>query len=312
MTAVQVRRPALRKNLKAFAYLSPALMTIALVQLVPIGYTIYISLTNYNLNNFANPKYIGLENFREIIRGALFREMLPAFGWTLLFAALGTLLCFVVGLFLAVLLNNPFMHESGVYRSILILPWALPGTVAILAWSGLLNDGYGQINGILTHLFGLERGIPWLGDPTWAKVTILMVNTWLGFPFMMSLCLGGLQSIPRELYEVAEIDGAGWWTSFLRVTMPMLTSLTLPLLVSTFAYNFNNFGAVFLLTGGGPPTVGQTYAGSTDLLVSVAYKLTQRHFQWGLGAALSVLLFFIVAILSLINFKLSGTFKEVD
>lgn len=311
MTAHQLRRPT-RQGVKAFAYLSPALITIALVQLIPICYTVYIAFTNYNLNHFADPSFIGLENFREIFVGDLFKEMVPAFGWTLLFGVAGTFLAYVVGLFLAVLLNNPHMPESGFYRSILILPWALPGTVAILAWSGLLNDGYGQINGLLMNVFGLERGIPWLGDPNWAKVSILMVNTWLGFPFMMSLCLGGLQAIPKELYEVAEIDGAGWWTSFFRITLPMLTSFSLPLIVSTFAYNFNNFGAVFLLTAGGPPRVGQTYAGSTDLLVSVAYKMTQQHFQWGMGAALSVLLFFIVATLSILNFKLSGTFKEVD
>jgi arabinogalactan oligomer/maltooligosaccharide transport system permease protein len=311
MAAIRARRSAL-SSVRPYAYLSPALLTIALIQVIPIIYTIYIAFTNYNLNNFANPKFIGLENFKEIIEGDLLKEMIPSLGWTFLFAMLGTLLCFVVGLFLAVLLNNPYMKEGGLYRSILILPWALPGTVAILAWAGLLNDGYGQINGVLTHLFHLKQGIPWLGDPNWAKVSILMVNTWLGFPFMMSLCLGGLQAIPRELYEVAEIDGAGWWTSLLRITVPMLASFSLPLMVSTFAYNFNNFGAVFLLTAGGPPVVGHTYAGSTDLLVSVAYKLTQQYFQWGLGAALSILLFFIVAVLSLINFKISGTFKEVD
>jgi arabinogalactan oligomer/maltooligosaccharide transport system permease protein len=311
MTSGQARRSWF-SLFEPYAYLSPALITIALVQLIPIIYTIYVACTNYNLNNFEHPKFIGLENFREIITGDLLKEMLPALGWTLAFAAAGTLLMYGVGLFLAVLLNNPLMRESAVYRAILILPWALPGTVAVLTWSGLLNDGYGQVNGLLTSLFGLERGIPWLGHPVWAKVSILLVTTWLGFPFMMSLCLAGLQAIPRELYESAAIDGAGWWSSLRRITVPMLTAFTLPLIVSSFAYNFNNFGAVFLLTGGGPPAVGRTYAGSTDILVSVAYKLTQQHFQWGLGAALSLFLFFVVAALSLINFKLSGTFKEVD
>lgn len=310
MQAAEARRRVWWDRFVPYGYLSPALITIALMQLIPIGYTIYISFTNYNLNNFDNPKFIGLANFREIITGDLLKEMAPAFGWTLTFAALGTLLAYAVGLFFAVLLNNPFLRESSIYRGILILPWALPGTVAILTWSGLLNDGYGQINGMLKS-FGFA-GVPWLGDPYWAKISILMVNTWLGFPFMMSLCLGGLQAIPSELYEAAELDGASWWASFRRVTLPMLTSFSLPLIISTFAYNFNNFGAVFLLTQGGPPAVGNTYAGTTDLLVSVAYKLTQTHFQWALGAALSIMLFFLVAALSLVNFRLSGTFKEVD
>ncbi|MFO7171416.1 MAG: ABC transporter permease subunit [Bacillota bacterium] len=281
------------------------------MQVFPVGYTIYVAFTNYNLNNFANPRFIGLENFREIITGRLLREMAPAFGWTITFAVLGTLLAFSVGLVLAVLLSNPFLREGAIYRGILILPWALPGTVAILAWSGLLNDGYGQINGLLTRLFGPEAAVPWLTDPTMAKVSVLLVNTWLGFPFMMSLCLGALQSIPPELYEAAEIDGAGSWKQFWHITLPILTSFSLPLLISTFSYNFNNFGAVFLLTGGGPPVPGRTYAGATDLLISVAYKLTQQYFQWGLGAATSIILFFIVGTLSLLQFKLSGTFKEV-
>lgn len=309
MKATAGRRPRWR-SLVPYAYLSPALLTIAVISLIPVIYTFYISMTNYNLNHFSDPSFIGLANYKEIIAGDLLKEMAPAFGWTLTFAAVGTLLAYTVGLFLAVLLNNPFLRESSLYRAILILPWALPGAIAILAWSGLLNDGYGAINAALTGL-GLPK-VPWLGDPLWAKISVLMVNTWLGFPFMMSLALGGLQAIPDELYESAELDGAGWWSSFRHITLPMLTGFSLPLIISTFAYNFNNFGAVYLLTHGDPQVVGQTYAGSTDLLVSVAYKLTQTHFQWGLGAALSVFLFLLVATLSMINFTVAGTFKEVD
>ncbi|MHB9143762.1 MAG: carbohydrate ABC transporter permease [Symbiobacteriia bacterium] len=310
MQAKAARRPWWRK-LVPYAYLSPALLTIAIASLIPVAYTIYISFTNYSLNHFDKVSFIGADNYKEILTGELLREMAPALGWTLIFAAVGTFLAYAVGLFLAVLLNNPFMKESSIYRGILILPWALPGTIAILAWAGLLNDGYGAINGVLGRFLHMAP-IPWLGDPLWARISILLVNTWLGFPFMMSLALGGLQAIPSELYESAELDGAGWWASFRSITLPMLTGFSLPLIISTFAYNFNNFGAVFLLTGGDPQVVGNTYAGATDLLVSVAYKLTQKYFQWGLGAALSVFLFVLVATLSIINFRVSGTFKEVD
>ena len=310
---MQAKAPRRRwgQKLAPYAYLSPALLTIAIASLIPVAYTIYISFTNFSLNHFDKVDFIGLGNYKEIVTGELLREMAPALGWTLTFAAVGTLLAYAVGLFLAVLLNNPFMRESSIYRGILILPWALPGTIAVLAWAGLLNDGYGAINGALGHLFHMAP-IPWLGDPLWAKISILLVNTWLGFPFMMSLALGGLQAIPGELYESAELDGAGWWSSFRRITLPILTGFSLPLIISSFAYNFNNFGVVFLLTQGNPQVVGNTYAGSTDLLVSVAYKLTQTYFQWGLGAALSVFLFFLVGTLSIINFRVSGTFKEVD
>jgi ABC-type sugar transport system permease subunit len=154
--------------------------------------------------------------------------------------------------------------------------------------------------------------VPWLDDPNWARFAVLLVNAWLGYPFMMTACLGALQSIPPELGEAAQVDGANGWTRFWRITFPLLRSATLPLIISTFAYNLNNFGIVYLLTAGGPVTNLTGNAGGTDILPTYTYKLALTLFRYGLAAAYGVVIFFIIGGLSLINFRLSGAFQEVE
>jgi len=292
-----------------FAYLSPALLTIFVFSLIPVIYTVYLSFTNFNLNHFEQFDYVGFENYKQILFGDFFDIFLPVFVWTFIYAAAATGLSYVVGLILALLLNNEHMKESKIYRGILIIPWALPAAIAILAWQGLYNDSFGQINTLLGTI-GLDK-IPWLTDPFWAKVAIIITSVWLGYGFMMSTCLGALQAIPKELYESADMDGAGRWGKFKYVTFPGLMSSTLPLLISSFAFNFNNFGAAFLITAGGPP--GETqFAGTTDILVSAAYNMTITLSRYDLASALSLIIFLIVGTLSFINMKATKAFEEVD
>ena len=203
------------------------------------------------------------------------------------------------------------MKESRIYRSLLIVPWALPSTIAILAWQGLLNEQYGGINNLLSAI-GIAWNVPWLTDPFWARVGIIMVNIWLGFPYMMNVCLGGLQAISTEYYEAAKIDGASRFQCFTRITFPMVTRLSLPLVISSFASNFNNFGNIYMITEGGPARVDNQFAGYTDILASVTYKMTTWSNRYELSATFSVLVFIIVGSLTLINMKSSGAFKEVD
>jgi arabinogalactan oligomer/maltooligosaccharide transport system permease protein len=230
--------------------------------------------------------------------------------WTLVFAALTTLINFFLGLGLAYLLNNPNMPERNVYRTILIIPWALPATIVILAWTGLLNTDYGAINSLLgaVHL----QHVPWLTDPQWAKASVLLVNAWLGYPFMMTACLGALQSIPAELGEAASVDGASPWIRFWRITFPLLRSATLPLIISTFAYNLNNFGIVYLLTAGGPVTSLVGNAGATDILPTYTYKLALNLQLYGLAAAYGIVIFLIIGTLSGLQMKYSRAFEEVQ
>jgi arabinogalactan oligomer/maltooligosaccharide transport system permease protein len=298
------------KSWVPFVYLSPALTTIAIFSLLPMLYTIYLSFTNFNLNHFEEFDFVGFENYQEILAGPYFEVFAPVFIWTVLFALGATLISYVVGLMLALLLNNEHMKETNIYRAILIIPWAIPAAIAILAWQGLWNDSFGQINMLLSKI-GLEK-VPWLSDPFWAKVAIIITTVWLGYPFMMNVCLGALQAIPKDLYESADIDGAGRWKKFRYVTLPGLMSSTLPLLISSFAFNFNNFGAAFLITAGGPPRTDTQFAGHTDIMASAAYNMTLTFNRYDLAAALSFLIFLIVGTLSFINMKATRAFEEVD
>ncbi len=298
-------------NLGAVPYLSPALLSILFVTIVPIIYTVVISFTNYNMYHLENFNFVGISNYQEVFSGSIRNVFFPVLGWSICFAAISTIGSYTMGLVLAILLNNPHMKESKIYRSLLIVPWALPATIAILAWQGLLNEQYGGINNML-HAVGIAGNIPWLTDPFWARTGIIIVNIWLGFPYMMNVCLGGLQAISPEYYEAARIDGASKFQCFKAITFPMVTRLSIPLVISTFASNFNNFGNIYMITQGGPARVDNQFAGYTDILASTTYKMTTWSNRYDLSATFSVLVFLIVGTFTLINMHMSGSFKEVD
>ncbi|WP_082744127.1 carbohydrate ABC transporter permease [Alicyclobacillus mali (ex Roth et al. 2021)] len=318
-TVMEMRRSHGRDQVKrrvdwiAYGYLSPALVTICVLSILPIFYTIYISLTDFNQMHFLSYQFVGLKNYEELLNphDPLSNLFMPTFIWTLVYALCTTALSYLVGLILAVLLNNKHMKERTLYRTLLIVPWAVPNLISMLAWQGLLNDQYGQINALLHGLFGLPR-IPWLTSALWARIAVIMVNVWAGFPYMMTVCLGALQSIPTDQYEAAEIDGANWWQVFRYVTMPSVWRISLPLLIPSFSYNFNNFNASYLLTGGGPPNSNNPFLGQTDILATAAYKMTLTFNRYDLGATISVLLFILVALISWVQMRYTGAFKEVD
>lgn len=300
-----------KNNVKAYPYLLPALISILLVTVVPIIYTIVISFTNYNMYHLNDYSFVGFANYLEVFSGSIKDVFFPVLGWTLCFAVISTLGCYSLGFLLAILLNNPRMKEAKIYRALLIVPWALPSTIAILAWQGLLNEQYGGINNFLQAL-GMTFQIPWLTDPFWARFGIIIVNIWLGFPYMMNVCLGGLQAISPEYYEAARIDGASRFQCFKAITLPVVTKLSVPLLISSFASTFNNFGNIYMITQGGPARIDNQFAGYTDILASTTYKMTTWSNRYDLSATFSVLVFLIIGTLTLINMKMSGAFKEVD
>lgn len=299
-----------KNNIKAFPYLLPALVSIIAVTIVPIIYTIFISFTNYNMYHLDDFSMVGLKNYLDVCSGGIKDVFLPVLGWTLVFAILSTFGSYFTGLILAIVLNNPNMKESKIYRAILIVPWALPATIAILAWQGLLNEQYGGINNVLS-LLALPK-VPWLTDPTCARIGIIIVNIWLGFPYMLNVCLGGLQAISKEYYEAAAIDGASKHQSFVSITLPLVTRLSIPLIISSFAANFNNFGNIYMITQGGPARPDNQFAGYTDILASTTYKMTTMSNRYELSATFSVLCFLIVGTLTLVWMHFSGAFKEVD
>ena len=213
---------------------------------------------------------------------------------------LSTLGSYTMGLGLAILLNNPKMKESKVYKTILIVPWALPSTIAILAWQGLLNEQYGGINNLL-HALGITANIPWMTDALWARIGIIIVNVWLGFPYMMNVCLGGLQAIPNDYYEAAKIDGANGWKTFWSITVPLLK----PTIIMTFIMSINGTLQLF------DESVNLTHGGPANATITMSHHIYNTVFlrspNFGYGAAMSFFVFVLVAILAFINMKVGDT-----
>lgn len=259
---------------------------------------------------------VGFSQFDKIINDPkISGPFLKIFIWTFLYALLSVIFTFIIGLVLALVLNDKNLKGKIIYRTLLIIPWAVPAFISALVWkNGFFNETYGIINKFFLGTFGIAP-IKWMNDPFWAKVAVLILNTWLGFPYMMTVTLGALQSIPDELYEASSIDGASPWRQFSKITMPLLMIAVSPLLVMSFAFNFNNFTNIYLLTGGGPAIPGaNTPAGSTDILISYTYKLAfdGRGQDFGFASAISIIIFIIVSGISYVNFKISGAFEEVN
>ncbi|MDK2839678.1 MAG: maltose/maltodextrin transport system permease protein [Thermosipho sp. (in: thermotogales)] len=262
--------------------------------------------------------YVGSKNFTKIFTDpTVSGPFTKIFLWNFTYAALSVLFTFVIGLSFALVLNNNTLRGRTIYRTLLIIPWAIPAFISVLIWkNGFFNETYGVFNRfIVTNLFNGDP-VKWMTNPFWAKVSVLIVNTWLGFPYMMTVSLGALQSIPDELYEAASIDGASKPKRFWKITFPLLMTTIAPLLVGSFAFNFNNFVNIYLLTAGGPAIPNTTTpAGATDILISYTYKLAfeaGRGQDFGFASAISILIFFIVAGISFVNFRISGSFEEVN
>ncbi len=261
---------------------------------------------------------VGSENYQRIVNDQRLRGPLNIVtSWTFQFAILSVALAFFVGLLLAVTLNNEKVRFQKIYRSIYILPYAIPAFISIIVFKGLLNPDYGVVNewfAPLYELFNIEP-INWFRTKGSSRAAVLLVNTWLGFPYMFLIATGALQSIPKELLEAAKVDGASPRQSFWRITFPLLLVSISPLLIGAFAFNFNNFTLIFLLTSGGPPIVGADVAvGYTDILISFTYDLAiagGRGYQFGLAASVTTIIFFIVLIISAISFRYSKRLERV-
>ncbi|WP_116114802.1 ABC transporter permease subunit [Austwickia chelonae] len=254
-------------------------------------------------------EYVGAANFTTIATDPVLRGgFLGILVWNIAFAALSVVLQFGVGMLIALLLDDERIRGRGVIRSILILPYALPGFVTALVWLSLFNQDYGLVNG----LSGWQ--VDWLGDPGWARVAVLVASTWMGFPYMFLICTGALQSISGEVLDAARVDGASGWRTLTSVRLPLLLVSTGPLLLASFSFNFNNFGLIYLLTGGGPFRSGNTTVGSTDLLITYAFRLAfgGSSPNYGLASAISLVIFALVAALSWFGFRRTAALEEIS
>lgn len=267
------------------------------------------------LNEIGWRTNVGLKNFKTIftdkeLRGPLLGVLL----WTFQFAILTVLTTFILGLVLALLLNDQRIRGLKIYRSILILPYAFPAFLSAYVWKGMYNTDRGFINNSILHL-GEGNKIHWLEQQGPARAAILIMNLWLGFPYMFLITTGALQSIPADLSESASIDGASSWQIFRLIKLPLLLVSLTPLLIASFAYNFNNFTVIYLLTGGGPvldPTLRVT-TGATDILITFVYRIAFGGgvgANYGLASAFSILIFFIVGGISFFSFKRTRSLEE--
>ncbi len=245
---------------------------------------------------------VWFENYTKLLSDPQVRTpLIKVFIWTVIFAGMSVLTTFALGLLLALALNRKIRGRR-IYRSILILPYAMPSVMSILIWAGMFDTEFGAINNILhTH-------IAWFSDANYARGAVLLVNLWLGFPYFYLICSGSLQAIPAELQEAAAIDGANPRQIFRKITLPLLLQILSPLLIASFAFNFNNFNLIYLLTGGGPrETLDGQIAGATDILISYTYQIAfgNNVQDFGLASAISVLIFVLVASISMYGLKKS-------
>ncbi|WP_199042820.1 ABC transporter permease subunit [Glycomyces salinus] len=250
---------------------------------------------------------VGWDNYARLFTDAEMRSaFLGVFVWNLAFAAGSVLFTFALGLGAAMALNRPGMRGTKAYRAIMILPYAMPSFAMILVWAQMFNRDFGLVN----ELLGLN--VNWFGETWAARAMALVTNTWLGFPYMFLICLGALQALPADSLEAAKIDGATGTTAFRKITLPLLLVSLTPLLISSFAFNFNNFNAIELLTGGNPFRAGDD-VGGTDLLITYAFRQAfgSSTSDYGFASAVSMFIFLIVATISAIMFRTTRKQEEV-
>ena len=290
----------MKKNRLAYYYTLPAFLVMGFVILYPFLYNIVLSLSNMSLTHFRDWRIIGFQQYISVFSEPIFYWVLLK---TIIWTAVNVFFHVTIGVSLALLLNRPLWGRS-IFRTLLILPWAVPQYITALTWRGMFHYRYGAINLILVKYFGVHQ-IQWLSTPLGAFAAVLITNIWLGFPFMMVIALGGLQSIPRELYEAAEVDGAGRFQQLKKITLPLLKPVMVPAISLGIIWTFNNFNVIWLVSNGGQP------ADSTHILVSYVYKAVFNYYRYGYAAALSMVIFGILLIISVRFIKQTRATKGV-
>ena len=299
---------------EGFPYLmiTPGFILLVFVVVFPILFGFAIAFTNYNLYHTPPAKlvdWVGLKNFINIFTLSIWRStFFDVLQWTVVWTLLATTLQCAVGVMLAILVNQKDLPFKALIRTIFILPWAVPGFVTILVFAGMFNDSFGVINNAILDFFGIAPK-PWMTDPFWSKTALIMMQTWLGFPFVFAMTTGVLQAIPDDLYEAAKMDGASGWTRLKTITLPLVMTAIAPIIITQYTFNFNNFNIIYLFNNGGPAVAGSN-AGGTDILVSWIYKLTMSSSQYAIAATITILLSIFVVGVALWQFRATSSFKQ--
>jgi len=288
-------RARTKDALRPYVYVAPAVGALALLTFYPVGYGFYLSFTNMDKQHLFSPDVIGLDHYVNILTdgdAGLWDITVNTFAWT--FA--NVFLTMTIGLFLALVLNRKKLRGKTIYRTLLLLPWAMPAYIGCLIWKGMFNYEYGAINHIYRAV-GADP-IPWLTHMPYAFWACVITNVWLGIPFMIMVFSGGLQSIPEDLYEAARVDGVSRWMQFRKITLPLLKPTIIPASLLSFIWTFNMFNVIYLITGGGP-------GGKTDILITYVYKAAFMDRNYGFAAAYSVIIFFMLLGFSISYMKIN-------
>src|SRR5690625_284245 len=272
-----------------------------------------LAFTDYNQYN-APPRnllsWIGIDNFVALLKMKTWKNtFFSVLTWTIVWTIVATSLQILLGFFLALFVNDKRIKFKRTIRTVLILPWAVPAFVTILIFSALFNPTFGAINRDI--LSQINVMIPWLSDPFWAKIALIMIQTWLGFPFVFALFTGVLQSVPQDMYEAADVDGGSRLQKLRHITLPHVLLATAPLLIMQYAGNFNNFNIIYLFNEGNPAVRGQN-AGGTDILISWVYKLTFETNNYNMAAAITIIMGLLVTIFAFFQFRKTASFKDEE
>ncbi|WP_106768894.1 sugar ABC transporter permease [Paenibacillus faecalis] len=299
----------------AQSFLTLPAIGILFFTVMPIIFMVMLAFTNYSAPDHipdANlVDWVGFQTFENLISlKSWSHTFFGVLTWTIIWAVLATVTTYFGGVLVALLIQQKGIRFKGVWRVILIIPYAIPQLISLLVMRNMFNGQFGPINQYL-RFFGLD-GLPWLTDPMWAKVTVIIVNMWIGIPVSMLLVMSVLTTIPKDLYEAAEVDGATAFQKFRIITLPMILFSTAPVLIAQFAGNINNFNLIFLLTNGNPVVGDYQYAGATDLLVTWLYKLTLDQQRYNMASAIGIIIFMIIASFSIYNYRRTKSFKEED
>ena len=292
----------------------PPFMMLMIFTIVPLVYMMLMAFTNYSKvgDHLTLFDWVGMENFISLFdsTSALGRQFVPVLTWTLIWAFFATFLNFFAGTVMAMIINRPSTRLKGFWRTVFSLTIAVPQFVSLLIIRTMFKPE-GAVNSLLMDLGWIETALPFFTDAMWARVTIIVINMWVGIPYTVMSVTGILQNIPAEQYEAARIDGANAFQQFMNVTLPYMIFVMTPTLISSFTGNINNFNIIYLLSGGGPTYVGDS-AGQTDLLVTWLYKLTIDNQQYNLAAVIGILTFIVLASVSLITYLISGSYKNEE
>ncbi|WP_249367743.1 MULTISPECIES: sugar ABC transporter permease [unclassified Actinomyces] len=289
----------------AYVMLVPSVLLLFFVSVLPIVFGVLIGFTSYDRNHTPPAElvsWVGLENFGKVLAvGTWARTFFGVLTWSVSWAVLATATTYLFGFLQALLINARGVLFPKMWRSIFILPWAVPAMVSALVFRSMFNGQFGPVSRFLVDIGLTDERVNWFTDasqPHLARAVALLLNLWLGFPYFMALISGTLTNIDKSLYEAADIDGAKPWQAHRYITLPIVYRATAPLVLMSLVSNFNNFGVIYFLTEGGPASSAYTYAGSTDLLITWLYKLTLDNRMYNIGSVMSLFIFVIVGTFS--------------